>query len=202
MVRTLKDLFAGAAGGIAQVLLGEYFFPNFSIVVQSPLLQFFNLISRAFRMGRYHKYFSISRSSDRFISAQLTRGRPAIRHRESPFTDNNSILQRSRSRQNHLPKRRTPRLLQRHSHPPYRNWCLCLRAIWSFPRSSPTVRGSQCIQNTPHPRPLVCSILRCWCICRNCELRDLGPDRACQDQVADAATWCSEAVQRSLGLCP
>jgi hypothetical protein len=28
MVRTLKDLFAGAAGGIAQVLLGECFFPN------------------------------------------------------------------------------------------------------------------------------------------------------------------------------
>lgn len=26
MVRTLKDLFAGAAGGIAQVLLGEFIF--------------------------------------------------------------------------------------------------------------------------------------------------------------------------------
>lgn len=26
MVRTLKDLFAGAAGGIAQVLLGEFVF--------------------------------------------------------------------------------------------------------------------------------------------------------------------------------
>jgi hypothetical protein len=36
MVRTLKDLFAGAAGGIAQVLLGEFSSPCFSIIVQSP----------------------------------------------------------------------------------------------------------------------------------------------------------------------
>lgn len=57
MVRTLKDLFAGAAGGIAQVLLGEYIFPTFSIVVQSPLLQFFNLISRAFKMGQVLQIF-------------------------------------------------------------------------------------------------------------------------------------------------
>lgn len=37
MVRTLKDLFAGAAGGIAQVLLGKFCFPAylFGIVVQS-----------------------------------------------------------------------------------------------------------------------------------------------------------------------
>lgn len=27
LTRTLKDLFAGAAGGIAQVLLGEFFTP-------------------------------------------------------------------------------------------------------------------------------------------------------------------------------
>jgi hypothetical protein len=51
MVRTLKDLFAGAAGGIAQVLLGEFSSPCFSIVVQSPLLQSLSLISRAFRSG-------------------------------------------------------------------------------------------------------------------------------------------------------
>ena len=57
MVRTLKDLFAGAAGGIAQVLLGEYIFPTFSIVVQSPLLQFFNSISRAFKMGQVLQIF-------------------------------------------------------------------------------------------------------------------------------------------------
>jgi hypothetical protein len=57
MVRTLKDLFAGAAGGIAQVLLGEYLLSNCYIVVQSPLLQLLNLISRAFRRGRYHKSF-------------------------------------------------------------------------------------------------------------------------------------------------
>jgi solute carrier family 25 carnitine/acylcarnitine transporter 20/29 len=29
MVRTLKDLFAGAAGGIAQVLLGEFLLLRF-----------------------------------------------------------------------------------------------------------------------------------------------------------------------------
>lgn len=57
MVRTLKDLFAGAAGGIAQVLLGEYFLPTVSIVVQSPLLQFFNSISRALRMEQISQIF-------------------------------------------------------------------------------------------------------------------------------------------------
>lgn len=177
MVRTLKDLFAGAAGGIAQVLLGKHFSLNFSIVVQSPLLQLLKLISRALRMGQVSQIISLLVVHQlASYPDKLTQGRPAIRYREGPFADNNPILQRSRSRQDHLPKRRTPRILQRHSHPPDRNRCLCLCAIWSFPRSSPTFRGSQFIQNTPHPRPLICSILRCWSLCRSCELRDFGPN--------------------------
>jgi hypothetical protein len=35
MVRTLKDLFAGAAGGIAQVLLGEILPPSFYKIVHA-----------------------------------------------------------------------------------------------------------------------------------------------------------------------
>lgn len=37
MVRTLKDLFAGAAGGVAQVLLGEFTslsFQSFSLICE------------------------------------------------------------------------------------------------------------------------------------------------------------------------
>ena len=37
MVRTFKDLFAGAAGGIAQVLLGESL-GSFVIVAQYPII--------------------------------------------------------------------------------------------------------------------------------------------------------------------
>jgi hypothetical protein len=42
MVRTLKDLFAGAAGGIAQVLLGESH-GSFLILAQSSIVPMFNI---------------------------------------------------------------------------------------------------------------------------------------------------------------
>ena len=95
MVRTLKDLFAGAAGGIAQVLLGEYFFRMSFIVAQSPLLQLLNLISRAFRscLDLLSQIIFPSIVHQLALNpALLTHGRPAIRYREGPFADNNSIL--------------------------------------------------------------------------------------------------------------
>lgn len=49
VVRTLKDLFAGAAGGIAQVLLGKFGVPFcFSFVIESQ----FRSESRGDRSGR------------------------------------------------------------------------------------------------------------------------------------------------------
>jgi hypothetical protein len=50
MVRTLKDLFAGAAGGIAQVLLGAFCL-HLSTNPQVALLQLLDLVSHAFRSG-------------------------------------------------------------------------------------------------------------------------------------------------------
>jgi solute carrier family 25 carnitine/acylcarnitine transporter 20/29 len=52
MLRTMKDLFAGAAGGIAQVLLGEFYTAAYSIdaAIQS-ILSLFEFISRVPRVG-------------------------------------------------------------------------------------------------------------------------------------------------------
>ena len=46
VVRTLKDLFAGAAGGIAQVLLGEFEAQNCFLLRQLPLCQQLHITSR------------------------------------------------------------------------------------------------------------------------------------------------------------
>jgi hypothetical protein len=51
MVRTLKDLFAGAAGGIAQVLLGESLSPRFSKSRPMTPYQFLFFMSRVCRSG-------------------------------------------------------------------------------------------------------------------------------------------------------
>lgn len=57
LTRTLKDLFAGAAGGIAQVLLGEFHLSSWEFLLMS-LISPFNgfhpfwiLMSRAERSG-------------------------------------------------------------------------------------------------------------------------------------------------------
>jgi hypothetical protein len=51
VVRTLKDLFAGAAGGIAQVLLGKSLSPRFFKSHPMALYQFLFFMSRVCRSG-------------------------------------------------------------------------------------------------------------------------------------------------------
>lgn len=123
MVRTLKDLFAGAAGGIAQVLLGEFCL-RISPIPSNRLC--FSLSVRQFditclqKVRSYYKYLGWVMFDPRRIDlrsyassliwnrsgsyplsvsqpprSKLTRIRPTLRYRKSQTADHNPILQRS-----------------------------------------------------------------------------------------------------------
>jgi len=119
VVRTLKDLFAGAAGGIAQVLLGE-----FQVLFSTSITYFYHVPSEVGRMLVEKGYIQATRPLaipwhfspfclrpfnliplPNVREQSLTHHRSALRHSKSSSPNHYPILQRPRSGQNHLRQR-------------------------------------------------------------------------------------------------
>jgi len=128
-LQTAKDLFSGAVGGIAQVLIGS--FPTSILRISSPL----------------NKY------PQRKTTTKLTPHRPTLRHRQSPPPNLNRLPLRPGRRNFHLQERRPPRLLQRHPHAPPRHRCLRIDPIRRLPLRPAIPRATPRRRQRRHIRP-------------------------------------------------
>src|SRR5690349_13883365 len=89
LTRTLKDLFAGAVGGVAQVLLGTYIDLISLLLFQYLLIRLF-FSSKVTDVFLYHVEKERKEGNLRHDRA-LMKNRPTIRYCQSQITDNTAV---------------------------------------------------------------------------------------------------------------
>lgn len=175
-LQTAKDLFSGAVGGIAQVLIGNFFLPSFSPCI----------------------------SSSPPFPIILTENRPTLRHSKSPPANLHRLPLRPLRRDFHLPPRGRPGLLQGHPHPAPRNRRLRLHPVRRLPRRPPLPRAAQRLpRQVLHPRRIptkLRAVLRGRRLRRRCQQYHLRPHRARPHPPADATPRRRPPLLWPLGL--
>ena len=184
--RTAKDLFAGAAGGVAQVLLGEcnrrnpvreqmgelqaFMYDGSSLSSPSALTSISSECEQTNTLLQVNHSVS-SRNNIRCCFSKYSW--LCIRHRQSPPPDYDQIPQRHLLRNLSLAKRRCFSLLQGNTHPLDRHWRVCVRAVRRFPLRKTSVRGAKSTRESPCGT-FLWPVLLGRCLCRLDEFGALG----------------------------